>query len=95
MKAPTLVIGGGSDEIAPVPQHAEAFYEGLGAAREREYLELRGDHFVATPPGKLVGSQVVAWFERFLDDERGSADSLCPPPRDALVTESRDTCPYG
>lgn len=105
VKAPTLVVGGSSDEIAPVPQHAEAFYEGLSAAKEKEYLELRGDHFVATPPGRLVAAQVVAWFERFLDDDRGSgpdsgsgpgpAASLCPPPHDALVTESRDTCPYG
>ncbi|WP_146620510.1 alpha/beta hydrolase [Streptomyces sp. Amel2xB2] len=113
VRAATLLIGGSGDEIAPVKQHAAAFYEGLDHAEEKEYLELRGDHFVATPPGRLVGAQVVGWFRHFLDggdgkdDRQSSPDGgsgsgsgsgarapLCPPPHSALVTASRDTCPF-
>ncbi|QPP07374.1 alpha/beta hydrolase [Streptomyces bathyalis] len=95
VKAPTLVVGGSTDEIAPTSEHAEVFYEDLGGAKEKAYLELKGDHFVATPPDALVARQVVAWFKRFVDGDTGSADRLCPPPRTAQVTESRDTCPVG
>jgi dienelactone hydrolase len=91
--APTLVISGSTDEIAAPSDHAEVFYEGLSSTREKAYLELDGDHFVATPPDRLVSRQVTAWFKRFLDDNTGYADTLCPPPHTPRVIESRDTCP--
>ncbi|SCK47051.1 alpha/beta fold hydrolase [Streptomyces sp. WMMB 322] len=95
VKAPTLVIGGSDDEVAPTSEHAEVFYEGLSGAREKAYLELDGDHFAATPPDGLVARQVVAWFRYFVAGDTDSAGRLCPPPRTAGVTDSRDTCPLG
>ncbi|HWM36187.1 MAG TPA: dienelactone hydrolase family protein [Streptomyces sp.] len=95
VSAPTLVIGGSTDEIAPPSDHAEAFYEGLSGAEEKAYLELNGDHFAATPPDKLVSRQVTAWFKRFVDDDTGYGDDLCPPPRTEQIVKSRDTCPLG
>ncbi|OEU90818.1 hypothetical protein DB35_04500 [Streptomyces abyssalis] len=95
VKAATLVIGGNNDEIAPVTDHAEAFYDGLSGAGEKAYLELKGDHFVATPPDGLVTRQVVAWFRHFVAGDSGSAASLCRLPSTGLITESRDTCPIG
>lgn len=95
VQAPTLVIGGSTDEIAPVSDHAEAFYEGLSGADEKAYLELKGDHFVATPPEGLVSRQVVAWFRHFVADDADSAALICRLPRTGLITESRDTCPVG
>lgn len=95
IQAPTLIVGGSTDEVAPTSEHAEVFYEGLSGAKEKAYLELNGDHFVATPPDALVARQVVAWFKRFLAGDTKAADRLCPPPRTARITESRDTCPLG
>ncbi|NLU72293.1 alpha/beta hydrolase [Streptomyces sp. HNM0575] len=92
VEAPTLVVGGSDDEVAPVSEYADAFYEGLSGAREKAYLELKGDHFVATPPDGLVSRQVVAWFGHFL---AGAPGSPCPLPSGDGVTESRDTCPFG
>lgn len=93
VKASTLLIGGASDETAPVAKHAEAFYEGLSGAEEKAYLELKGDHFVATPPRGLVSRQVVAWFRHFLADDGDSATRVCRLPRTGDIVESRDTCP--
>lgn len=95
VSAPTLVIGGSTDEIAAPSAHAEVFYKGLSGAEEKRYMELKGDHFVATPPDRLVAAQVVAWFKRFLDGDEKYDDDICPPPRDERIAESRDTCPLG
>ncbi|MFC4495369.1 alpha/beta hydrolase family protein [Streptomyces ovatisporus] len=92
--AATLVIGGSSDEIAPPSDHAEVFYDGLSDAKDKAYLELEGDHFVATPPDGLVSRQMVAWFRYFVGGDAASGEALCPAPREERVVESRDTCPY-
>lgn len=93
VEAPTLIIGGSTDEIAPTADHAEVFYEGLSGAREKVYLELEGDHFAATPPDALVSRQVVAWFRHFVADAPDSDAPLCPSPRTDRIAEVRDTCP--
>jgi alpha/beta superfamily hydrolase len=93
--APTLIVGGSRDEIAAPSEHAEVFYKGLSKAREKMYLALNGDHFVATPPDELVARQVIAWFKRFLDGDKGYDDDLCPAPRAGSIVEARDTCPIG
>ncbi|MGH3312490.1 MAG: alpha/beta hydrolase family protein [Streptomyces sp.] len=96
VSAPTLIIGGSNDDVAPPSEHAEAFYDGLSGAEEKSYLELNGDHFVATPPDKLVSRQVIAWFKRFVDGNTRYDDDICPPSRAAdQIVESRDTCPLG
>lgn len=92
--AATLVISGDADTVAPPADHAEVFYEGLSDAREKAYLALRGDHFVATPPNGLVSRQTVAWFERFVGGAEDAGEQLCPPPKGQQVAESHDTCPY-
>ena len=40
-----------------------------------------------------MARQVVAWFKRFLDGDKGYDDDLCPAPRAGSVVEARDTCP--
>lgn len=99
--AATLIIGGEVDEVAPNADHAEPLYEGLGNAREKAYLNLDGDHFIANAPSRIVTQQVVGWLQRFLDtppvgggqnDHRGA---LCPPPaKDRDLVEARGTCPH-
>lgn len=94
--APTLIIGGAMDEIAPVSDHAEPLYDGLDKARQKAYLNLNGDHFIANSPSKIVTEQVLAWTKRFVDDDSGYGDALCPAPRaNRDIAEVRDTCPHG
>ncbi|RII20402.1 Lipase 1 [Streptomyces sp. YIM 130001] len=95
VRAPALVIGGEQDEVAPVTDHAEPMYRGTRSA-EKAYLSLDGDHFVTNTPGALVAEQTVAWFKRFVDDDRAAGRVLCPPPEPdgtgLLATEH--TCPH-
>lgn len=93
--AATLVVSGSDDEVAPPSGHARAFYDGLDDAKEKAYLELKGDHFVATPPDRLVSRQTVAWFKHFVGGDKAAGEDLCPAPREERVVASRDTCPYG
>lgn len=101
VSAATLVIGGEADEIAPVEDHAEPLYEGLSGAREKTYLSLNGDHFVANSPTGVVTRQVVGWLQRFLSarvtggPDKDHRDALCPVPAERPeIVDSRDTCPH-
>lgn len=95
LTAPTLIIGGSMDEIAPVSDHAEPLYDDLDSAREKSYLNLNGDHFVANSPSKLVTKQVLSWSKRFLDQDQDHAKALCPAPHtNRDIAEVRDTCPH-
>lgn len=93
--APTLIIGGSTDEVAPVSDHAEPLYDGLDKAKQKAYLNLNGDHFIANSPSEIVTEHVLAWTKRFVDGDKSYADTLCPAPstnRD--IDEVRDTCPH-
>ncbi|MET7639490.1 alpha/beta hydrolase [Streptomyces sp. NPDC005438] len=95
VRAPTLVVAGSTDQIAPPSEYAKPFYQGLDNARERAYLSLDGDHLVGNYPRKYLGSQVLAWFGRFLDGDVRYDRRLCPPPPErGAVVEYRDSCPH-
>ncbi|RFU82673.1 alpha/beta hydrolase [Streptomyces triticagri] len=95
VRTPTLIIGGDQDAVAPVADHAEPMYRGTGS-REKAYLSLAGDHFVANTPGALVAEQTVAWFKRFVDGDRAAGRVLCPPPEPdgTELLAAKHTCPH-
>ncbi|OLT46722.1 hypothetical protein BJF85_16000 [Saccharomonospora sp. CUA-673] len=95
LSAPTLIIGGDLDPVTPNEEHAEPMYEELTGAEQKAFMNLNGDHFVATPPSTAASEQVLAWFKRFVDDDADYADELCPAPETSdHVLEYRDTCPH-
>ncbi|MDT3397399.1 alpha/beta hydrolase [Streptomyces sp. B1866] len=95
--APTLIVGGQNDGIAPVNQHAKPFYNGLTSAREKAYLEMKGgDHFVVTKPNTTIGRYVLSWAKRYVDNDSRYEQFLCPAPAvGGDISDYRGTCPTG
>ena len=74
--APTLVIAGSNDAVAPSDQHAWPHFQSLPVGTPRVYLEIAdGDHFIAnTGRGEdlaTIGRYGIAWLKLYLEgDER-------------------------
>ena len=100
---PTLIIGCESDTVAPVGQHAEAFYTSM-TRPEKAYLEINGgSHTCATSGNRnqaMIGKYGVSWMKRFVDNDTRFSDFLCGAPHAAdlrntsVISEYRETCPY-
>ena len=76
---PTLIVGAQNDTIAPVGQHAKAFYNSLSAARPKMYLELAGaSHFATNSANTTVAQYAIAWLKRFIDNVPGTRSSSAP-----------------
>ncbi len=72
--APTLVIAGSADRVAPVANHSWPHFESLPATIPRVYLEVAdGDHFIAnTERGEdlaMIGRYGIAWLKLYLDED--------------------------
>jgi dienelactone hydrolase len=97
LRVPTLVLGAERDTTAPPASHAEPFYDGMTAAREKAYLELADeDHRAPIRPNTTIGLHAVAWLKRFVDGDLRYEQFLCPRPavEAAAILEYRDTCPH-
>jgi dienelactone hydrolase len=97
---PVLVVGAQNDTIAPVGQHSEPFYNGLPAATEKAYAELRGaGHLVPNSPNTLIAKYSISWLKRFVDNDARYEQFLCGAPHQVDLagtgfSEYRETCPY-
>jgi dienelactone hydrolase len=72
--APTLIIAGEADAVAPVAGHSWPHFEALPPTIPRVYLEVvDGDHFIAnTDRGgdlEMIGRYGIAWLKLYLDDD--------------------------
>ncbi|WP_433292920.1 alpha/beta hydrolase family protein [Actinoplanes sp. CA-030573] len=91
---PTMIIGGQSDTVAPVRQHAKPFFASLPSGADKGYLELAGaSHFAPNVPNTTIASTSVAWLKRFVDDDTRYEQFLCPGPSSG-VSDYRTNCPH-
>jgi pimeloyl-ACP methyl ester carboxylesterase len=96
VQVPTLIIGGESDTVAPVAQHAEPFYTSIPGSTEKAYLELNNaGHNFTRSPNVPQARIMISWLKAFVDNDTRYLQFLCPgPARDNVVTEEyRNTCP--
>jgi pimeloyl-ACP methyl ester carboxylesterase len=96
VRVPTLIIGGESDTVAPVAQHAEPFYTSIPSTTEKAYLELNNaGHNFTRSPNVPQARIMISWLKAFVDNDTRYLQFLCPgPARDNVVTEEyRNTCP--
>ena len=93
--APTFIIGGEYDSVAPVSSHAEPFYTSLSRARDRAYMELDGaSHFFPQTSNTTMAKYMISWLKRFVDDDTRYDQFLCPAPDDRAIEEYRNSCPH-
>ncbi|WP_059005619.1 poly(ethylene terephthalate) hydrolase family protein [Streptomyces specialis] len=92
---PTFVVGGETDNVAPVADHAEPIYQTLTNAPERAYLEMNGrGHAVANSYNTTIGQYTLAWLKRYVDNDTRYEKFLCPPPApNSVIAEYRSSCP--
>jgi dienelactone hydrolase len=99
IRAPTLVVGCQSDQIAPVASHARPFY-GAISGPDKGYLEVAGaDHFCVMSGNaqqSQLGKYVVAWMKRFLDKDTRYEPFLCGTGagRESTFSTYSNTCPF-
>ncbi|WP_436498225.1 dienelactone hydrolase family protein [Actinokineospora sp. HUAS TT18] len=95
VRTPTLIVGGQSDWIASVGQHAIPFYESIPAGVNKAYVELAGgSHFVPMSPNVTIAKYSIAWLKRFVDNDTRYDQFLCPIPQDAATSVFKGTCPH-
>jgi dienelactone hydrolase len=94
-RVPTAIIAGQNDSIAPVADHARAFYNSIPATTEKEYLEIKGgDHFFPFGANALEQRTMISWFKRFIDNDTRYSQFICPgPPAGSALSVSLNTCP--
>jgi len=94
-RVPTMIVGGQNDTIAPVNQHAIPFFNGIPAASEKAYVELRGaSHFATNSPNTTIARFMISWLKRYVDNDTRFEQFICPNPGTSnAVSQYRDTCP--
>jgi len=92
---PTMIIAAESDGVAPNGRHSIPFYNSMGSALDKAYLELNNATHGATDANSpTVGLHAVAWLKRHVDNDLRYAQFLCPgPSASAAVSDYRATCP--
>nr|WP_245623253.1 dienelactone hydrolase family protein [Spirillospora albida] len=94
VRVPTMIIGAQADTVAPVSSHSEPFYSTIPAASEKAYLELAGaSHFAPNSNNTTIAKYSISWLKRFIDNDTRYEQFICPAPREATISEYRDTCP--
>jgi pimeloyl-ACP methyl ester carboxylesterase len=95
VRSPTLIVGAENDELSPVEQFAEPFYEGLPTTLDKAYLELAGaEHLTPITANVTIAKYSIAWLKRFVDNDTRYEQFLCPRPSGPTISEYRDTCPH-
>jgi alpha-beta hydrolase superfamily lysophospholipase len=92
----SLVVGAQRDTTAPVATHAKAFYNGMTAVPEKQYVELAGaGHSAVTVANPTVSANVLAWLKRFVDGDTRYSPFVCGPTShpSAPLSASMSTCP--
>lgn len=92
LTVPALIVTGSSDFVAPASM-GEGFYNSINRT-EKYYVELAGQsHFVGTTDNAIQSAATIAWLKRWVDNDTRYDQFLCPAPRNAGITEIRQTCP--
>lgn len=100
LETPTLIIACENDTVAPVNNHASAFYNSIPSTTDKALLEVKGgNHSCANGGGSnagLLGKYGVSWMKRFIDNDLRYDQFLCGPNHAAngAITEYRETCNY-
>lgn len=86
--APTLVIAGAADRIAPPEEHSWPHFQSVPATTPKVYLEVEGgDHFIAdSTRGQdlgTLGRYAIAWLKLHLDDDVRYREFIYGAPADA------------
>jgi predicted dienelactone hydrolase len=90
---PTMVFGAENDTTTRVTQHAEPFYNSLGA-QHKAYLELNAaTHTTPTRFDATIAQYAVSWLKVHVDGDSRYRQFLCPAPRadNVTVEEYRST----
>jgi len=90
--APTMIMAGQNDAIAPPAQHAMPFYRSIAASTEKAYVEFAGgDHFVADSPKSNTTAALLglSWlkvhvegdqrYQQFIGNHMGLSQFLPAP----------------
>lgn len=95
VSTPTFIIGADNDNIAPISDHADRFYAGLSAAKEKAYLVLKNaNHFTTNSPNDETSEYSISWLKRFVDNDARYTQFLCPGPAPSNgVASYKSTCP--
>jgi len=69
---PSLIVGGQNDNVAPVNNHSNRFFDGLPNATPKVLAVLAGrDHFFPqdSPASQPASKFQIAWIKRFADND--------------------------
>jgi pimeloyl-ACP methyl ester carboxylesterase len=90
--APTMIMAGQNDAIAPPAQHATPFYQSIADSTQKAYVEFAGgDHFVADSPKSNTTAALLglSWlkvhvegdqrYEKFIGPHAGLSQFLPAP----------------
>jgi dienelactone hydrolase len=93
---PTLIVAAQNDNIAPVKQHAQVFYNSIPTTQAKMYLELAGASHTATNRANTPQAQFeIAWLKRFIDNDTRYTQFLCPTPStSSTISSINNTCPF-
>ena len=80
--APTLIVAGGIDQIAPAAEHAVPIYRGLTSVADRGlFTHHLGTHWAGVTPDRAILPRMTAFLRLFLDgDEAYRSAYLAPAP---------------
>ncbi|MFG2086939.1 alpha/beta hydrolase family protein [Spirillospora sp. NPDC048824] len=97
VRVPTMIMAADNDFIAPAGAMAESYFNGLTAAPEKAYLELRNaGHMTFNSPHTTIAKYGIAWMKRFVDDDVRYERFLCPAPAPGDgIAKYTGTCPTG
>jgi alpha-beta hydrolase superfamily lysophospholipase len=91
-RVPTLIIGGSADNIAPVAQHAQPFYNSIPAGTPKELAVISGgSHSVANSANAIVSRFAVSWLKRYVDGDTRYTQLACTAPS-GLSSFQQATC---
>lgn len=77
--APTMIIGGQSDLLAPVASMSKPFYNAVNAPKA--YAELAGaNHFFTTNANVPQAASMITWLKRYVDNDTRYRQFLVPGP---------------
>ncbi|WP_373185656.1 alpha/beta hydrolase family protein [Halopseudomonas sp.] len=97
---PALIFACESDVVAPVYQHASAFYNDIPDSTQKAFVEINnGSHYCANGGGvndDVLSRFGVSWMKLHLDQDQRYNQFLCGPDHesDRDISEYRGNCPY-
>jgi dienelactone hydrolase len=78
---PTAIIGSQNDNIAPVAQHSQMFYNSIPSGTPKVLAVISGGtHFTPNSNNAVISTLSVAWLKRFVDGDTRYTALACNSP---------------